>query len=121
MFSKIPCSWLFHQIVHCELDGGRRLLRLCCNLEKWSLLVCVKVIQAAVGQGERLLLTQQTRFTLDLSMTDVSFTTRARILQEIADLNEIYLFIWTVDLLIQGTVLLFLESNGQYVAVCTQV
>lgn len=56
----------------------------------------VKVIQAAVGQGETLLLTQQKRFTLDLSMTDISFTTRARILRETADVTEIYLFIWTI-------------------------
>ncbi|KAG0632349.1 hypothetical protein M758_1G321600 [Ceratodon purpureus] len=51
------------------------------------------VIQAAVRQGETLLLTQQKRFTLDLSSTDVSFITRARILQETTDLTEIYLFI----------------------------
>lgn len=51
------------------------------------------VIQAARGQGEALLLTQQKRFILDLSMTDVSHTTRARILREIADVTEIYLFI----------------------------
>lgn len=54
----------------------------------------MKVIQAAVLQGETLLLTQKIRFTLDLSATDVSFTTRARIKRETADLTQIYLFIW---------------------------
>jgi Ran GTPase-activating protein (RanGAP) involved in mRNA processing and transport len=51
------------------------------------------VIQAAVLQGDTLLLTQKKRFTLDLSATDVSFTTRARIKRETADLTQIYLFI----------------------------
>jgi len=43
------------------------------------------VIQAAVGQGETLLLRQRKRFTLDLGMTDVSFFTRARTQTEFAN------------------------------------